>query len=216
MLGECDTLGDLTMKILALACSAVLVAMATSIAQAADLPKPGWSSATDNMTYAVAGLCVAYVIDGKDPEALLAGQSMIHPDGWNESAFTGIGVKGVRVGFAGFIHAGMGMRNGHRECDITAYKTDPEALRAAMQAALAARPDLGFVPSVSKYMPGPWAAEDMLCGGPVHPNAFILASWSPPRLAKNSIAVTFTLSEGPRDLGCDQPNVQKNYRTLAQ
>ncbi len=205
------------MNILALACGAVLVAMATSVAQAAVLPKPGWNSATDNMTYAVAGLCVAYVIDGKDPDTLLAGQSMIRPDGWNEPAFAGIGVKPVRVGFAGFIHAGMGVRNGHRECDITARKTDPESLRSAMRAALAARPDLGFVPSVSRYLPGgSWAAEDMLCGGPVHPDAFILASWSPPEVAKNGVAAIFTLSEGPRDPACDQPNVQKNYRTLAQ
>lgn len=205
------------MKSLILICGIVLAAIAANVAQSAELPKPGWNSATDNMTYAVASLCMAYVLDGRDPEVLLAGQSMIRPDGWNEATFSGMGVKPVRVGFAGHIHAGMGMRNGHRECDITAYETDPDALRTAMHAALASRPDLGFVPSVSRYLPGPsWAAEDMLCGGPGHTDAFILASWSPQDVARKSIAAIFTLSKGSRDPGCDEPNVQKNYRTLAQ
>lgn len=173
---------------------------------------PSLLSAADNVAYAVGALCAPFVLDHVDQKALPLSRDLVHPDGYD---FLGRpDPQALRIGFAGFVHVVLSERNGNRSCDVGAKDEDPQVLRKAALDALAKA--AAFVPTRSRYLPGRFQTEDMMCGsaeGP-HRNAFILLSASPPQ-ERNRIAILFTLAEGPRMAGCDSPGVRLNYRALA-
>ncbi len=195
---------------------AILAAVFVASACARQAPEPSLTSAEGNVAYAVSAICAPFVLDGVDEARLPTHQQLVHGDGWNEQVFQRLGTQPVRVGFAGFVHVGVSASGGNRECDITAARADPQALRQAALTALAVRPE-HFAPTKSRYLPGRFATEDMLCASAdsAHPTALVLLS-SPRPEESSKVALIFTLSDaGPRMQSCDQAGVPMNYRTLA-
>lgn len=184
-----------------------------AVALAAALPRPSLTSAPDNAAYAVAAICAPFVLDGVEAERLPLEGSLVHGDGYKAPIFQGQGLTPVRVGFAGFVHVGVGVVRGRRDCEITTGEGDPQALRRVMLDALASRPE-GFVPAKSRYLPGrSFATEDWVCASPEsrNPTALVLLSATPTEGRR----VLFTLSAGgERDASCDRDDVRLNYRTL--
>ncbi len=171
--------------------------------------------AEGNVGYAVAAICAPYVLDGVDPASLPRGK-LVMDDGWREFSGQDPGSQHLRVGFAGFVHAEIGTSNGNRQCDITTKHADPQAMRHAVLAALAKRPE-GFVPTRSHYLPGHFATEDQLCtsAASAHPAATVLLSAAPPEL-RDRQSILFTLGDSATRMeSCDHPGVHMNYRALA-
>jgi hypothetical protein len=179
-------------------------------------PAPSLVSVEDNVAYAVGQLCVPYALDNVDQATLPIGRGLVQPDG--QDGLARPNPTGVRVGEAGFVHVTFSRgADGSRACDVEAKAADPQVLRQAALGALARRPEK-FVPTKSRYFPGRFATEDMLCASPgaPHPAAFVMLS-SPHPEESERIAILFTLMGGAtRDEACDHAGVQKNYRTLAQ
>ena len=177
--------------------------------------RPSWTSAEDNIAFAVSAICAPYVLDSADEASLPTHKSLVHDDGWNEGAFQRLGARPVRVGFAGFIHVAVGVIGGHRQCEITSRQADAQALRTSALAALKTRSE-AFAPTASRYLPGRFATEDMLCASAqsAHPGGFVLLSAAKPE-GRQSTSVLLTMSdEGARMPACDRNNVPMNYRTL--
>ena len=192
---------------------ALLAAMAS--APISVVATPSLLSAQDNVAYAVSALCAPYALDRAERTSLPIGHGLVQSDGHDGLAKPN--PTGVRVGLAGFVHVTFVQKpDGSRSCDVQAKGADPQALRKAALDALAER-DEHFVPAKSKYLPGRFASEDMLCAsadGP-HPMAFVLLS-SPHPEDRDRIAILLTLDSGASRLAsCDREGVPMNYRTLA-
>jgi hypothetical protein len=185
-------------------------------------PAPAWAaagpsitSAEDNVAYAVAAICAPYALDGLERAKLPIGVGFVQPDGHDGLARPN--PTGVRVGMAGFVHVTFSQKDGVRSCDVQAKGADPQALRKAALEAVAKRPE-AFAPTKSRYLPGAFATEDMLCAAPgsAHPTAFVMLS-SPRATERDRIAILFTLNKDPsRNAACDHESVRWNYRTLAE
>ena len=176
---------------------------------------PSLRSAEGNVAYAISAICAPYALDQVERTRLPIGHGLVQPDG--HDGFAKPNPTGVRVGMAGFVHVTFSQKpDGSRSCDVQATAADPQALRGAALDALAERAE-HFVPTKSKYLPGRFASEDMLCAsadGP-HPTAFVLLS-SPHPADRDRVAILFTLdSPETRLASCDQAGVPMNYRTLA-
>ena len=197
--------------------SLALMLAACGPGQVAGQGGPSWTSAEDNIAYAVSAICAPYVLDQADVAALPSNQHLVRDDGWKEITFEHLNARPVRVGFAGFVHAAVGTIDGHRQCEITSRNADPRALRNAALAALAKRPE-GFAPEKSRYYPGRFASEDNLCasGRSRHPGGFVLISAAHPEEQART-AVLLTMDDtSTRMAECDQPGVPRNYRTLIE
>jgi hypothetical protein len=90
---------------------------------------------------------------------------------------------------------------------------DAQVLRAAALAALAKRPE-SFAPTKSRYAPGRFASEDMLCAASTgaHPGGFVLLS-AAGQTGQGTVMLTISDSAN-RSPSCDREGVQMNYRTL--
>jgi hypothetical protein len=98
--------------------------------------------------------------------------------------------------------------------ELKTAAADAQALRTAALKVLAKRPE-AFSPTKSRYLPGRFATEDMLCAsaGSAHPGGFVLLSAGRP---EHGAPVFLTMTDGhDRSPQCDQDGVQLNYRTLA-
>lgn len=97
--------------------------------------------------------------------------------------------------------------------EVRTAAEDAQVLRAAALRALAMRPE-AFAPTKSRYAPGRFASEDMLCAsasGP-HPGGFVLLSAAG---EGGEGTLLLTISDTPdRSPSCDREGVQMNYRTL--
>ena len=192
--------------------SALLAAEVSGAVDAA----PSLISAEDNAAYAVGEICAPYALDNKDRAELPIGRGLVEPDG--HDGFARPNPTGVRVGMAGFVHVtfSQGGVGGPRSCDVQAKGADPQALRKAVLDVMSRRVEQ-FAPQKSKYMPGRFGTEDILCAAAdsQHPGAFIMLS-SPRADERDRIAMIFTLrGGGDRSAACDHPGVPMNYRTLA-
>jgi len=194
----------------------LMVVLSATIASASALAgsAPSLASVEDNVSYAAAAICAPYALDNVDRAALPIGHGLVQADGLD-----GLGnpnPTGVRVGMAGFVHVTFTRKpDGSRSCDIEARAADPQSLRKAALSALASRPER-FAPTKSKYLPGRFATEDLLCAAPDSPHAaaFVMLSSPHPEVSAR-IAILLTLiGGGTRDLACDHDGVEKNYRTL--
>lgn len=193
-----------------------LALAASCAARAADPQKPSLTSAEPNVAYAVSAICAPFVLDDIAESALPTSQPLVRSDGWSEPIFQQLGAKPIRVGFAGFVHVGVGVKGTQRQCEMTAKHADPQALRHAVLDALALRPE-HFAPTKSRYLPGHFASEDMLCAAAdsPHPSAFVMLS-SPAPEEKDRIAILFThMDARSRMPSCDQAGVKMNFRALA-
>ena len=132
----------------------LLLAVVATISSA-PFPAPSLTSAEANIAYAVGGICAPYVLEGATAESVLAPRRLISDDGLKTPTFERLGSRPVRVGFAGFVHVGVGVRPG-RVCEVTASGGDPQKLRGAVLRVMEARPE-GFSPSQSRYLPGRFA-----------------------------------------------------------
>lgn len=97
--------------------------------------------------------------------------------------------------------------------EVRTAAEDAQVLRAAALGALAERPE-AFAPTKSRYAPGRFATEDMLCASRsgAHPSGFVLLSAAGPG---GEGTLLLTISDTPRrSASCDQGGVQMNYRTL--
>lgn len=176
---------------------------------------PSFTSVDDNLAYAIGSICAPFALDGVSRKDLPINQGLVHPDGHDGLARAN--PTGVRVGIAGFVHVTFSERpDGSRSCDIQAKAADPQALRRAALTELAQRPEQ-FAPTKSKYLPGSFVTEDMLCAAAdsSHPTGSILLS-SPRPGEPGGIGIFFTLTAGgTRMESCDHEGVRMNYRTLA-
>jgi hypothetical protein len=187
----------------------------TACSQAAVPSGPSWTSGESNIAYAVSAICAPFVFDGRDATSLPMSRPLVSDDGWNEVTFERLGARPVRVGLAGFVHVAVAAKDGRRQCEVTSSHADPQALRASALAVLARRSE-GFAPTRSRYAPGRFAAEDMLCAAATspHPGGFVLLSAARPE-NRDQVAVLLSLSDGaPRMASCDHDGVRMNYRTL--
>jgi hypothetical protein len=193
--------------------AAILVA---SCSPAESGPQPSFGSAENNIAFAVSAICAPYVLDQVSEASLPIHRHLVRADGWSAPIFASRGVQPVRVGFSGFVHVGVSTQGGVRTCDITSKNSDPQMLRKAALAALATRPE-HFAPTQSRYLPGRFASEDMLCAGAdsSHPEGFVLLSASHPEDAAAESVIMTMEDGGQRLASCDQAGVQMNYRTLA-
>ena len=185
--------------------------------EAAPPEGPSLTSADANIAYAISAICAPFVLDKVAETSLPTHQALVHGDDWNELAFQRLGVRPVRVGFAGFVHVAVAEKDGARRCEITARRALPASLRGAALNALAVRPE-GFGPTRSRYLPGRFATEDMLCTARAseHPGTFILMSATYPE-EQDSLAIEFTMVDSPeRMTSCDHDGVEMNYRTLVK
>ena len=175
---------------------------------------PSWTSPESNIAYAVSAICAPYVLDNEEAAGLPMSQPLVRDDGWRAS---GDKLEGghVHVGVAGAVHVAIGDVNGGRACEIVSAGADPQAMRHAVLAALAKRPE-AFAPTRSRYLPGRFATQDYLCASAQsrNPSAIALISAGDPRQSGVSFIVTIGYG-GSRPLECDQPGVQLNYLTLA-
>lgn len=173
------------------------------------------SSTEDSVAYAVGSICAPFALDRVDRSALPINHGMVRPDGHDGLAQAN--PTGVRVGFSGFVHVTFSESpNGRRSCDVQANGADPQALRKAALAELGKRAER-FTPEKSKYLPGRFATEDMLCAAADSSKPFAMVVLSSPHPEERArIAIMFTLTDGlSRDAGCDHEGVALNYRTLA-
>lgn len=193
---------------------AATVLVVTLIGSGTAAADPSLTSAEDNVAYALGAICIPFVLDGTSRESLPLNQRLVHPDGFD--ALARPNPEAVRVGLAGFVHVTFtGGPGGLRGCDIGAKDADPQSLRKALLAVLAMRPE-GFSPTRSKYLPGRFATEDMLCAAAdsPHSGAFVLLSATHPE-ERGRISVLFTLANvSARMESCDHEGVKLNYRTL--
>jgi hypothetical protein len=190
--------------------------LAASQARAAETPQPSLFSAESNVAFAVQAICAPYVLDGVEEAKLPLRRPLVAQDGYTSPTIQRLGVKAVRVGAAGFVHVAVATDASGRHCELSASRADPQSLRKAILAALADRPD-HLAPAKSRYLPGRWESEDMLCtaADSPHPGGFVLMSVAP-AAEKDRLAILFTLAEAPtRGEQCDHEGVKMNYRTLA-
>jgi hypothetical protein len=184
-------------------------------APASAMAGPSLTSVEDNVAYAASAICAPYALDQTDRPGLPIGRGLVQPDGHDGLARPN--PSGVRVGVAGFVHVTFAQRpDGSRMCDIQARGADPQTLRKVALDALAARPER-FAPTKSKYLPGQFASEDMLCAAAdgAHPTAFALLSATAPA-QRDKVAILLTLSTAQNRMpACDQAGVPMNFRTLA-
>lgn len=87
--------------------------------------------------------------------------------------------------------------------------------RAVALKALAARGER-FAPERSSYLPGTFAAEDMMCAAAdsKHPDAFVMLSAAHPE-DSGRVSILVSVTDQVRQAGCDQPGVPLNFRMLA-
>jgi hypothetical protein len=186
-------------------------------AAAAEKAQPSLTSAESNVAFAVKSICAPYVLDGVEEAKLPLRRPLVAEDGYSSPSIQQLGAKAVRVGFAGYVHVGVGGPNGARRCELSAARADPQSLRKVVLETLAERPE-HFAPTRSRYLPGArWDSEDTLCAAAdsAHPGAFALLSVAP-AAERDRIAILLTLAEAPaRGAQCDHEGVRMNYRTLA-
>lgn len=193
--------------------AALLAVLSGACSVAGASPGPSFTSVDDNLTYAIVAICAPFALDGVDPKDLPIRKGLVQPDGHDGLARPN--PTGVRVGVAGFVHVTFSSASpGSRSCDIQARAADPQALRRTALSALAQRPEQ-FAPTKSRYLPGSFATEDMLCAAADsrHPTGSVLLS--SPRPGER-VAILFTLTaHETRMASCDHEGVRMNYRTLA-
>jgi hypothetical protein len=168
-----------------------------------------------NVAYAASAICAPYVLDNADAAGLLMAQPLVRDDGWRANGDKLDGGH-VRVGVAGSVHVAIGgVNGGGRACEISSGGADPQAMRHAVLAVLAQRPE-AFAPTRSHYLPGRFATQDYLCASAQsrNPSAIALISAASPQQSGVSFIVTIGYG-GSRPLECDQPGVQLNNLTLA-
>ena len=181
---------------------------------AADVSRqPSQTSAEDNVAYAVSAICLPFIADHVAETALPLRARLVGSDGFKMPAVDQHGGKVVRVGGAGFVHVGIVALGESRDCEVSAYLGDPQSLRRATLAALDRSP-LMFTPAKSRYLPGRFETEDLLCSAAdsARPAAFVFLS-SP--FATEQVKLLLTISDGGRrNESCDRDDVKLNYRTL--
>ena len=114
---------------------------------------PSWFLPESNVAYAASAICAPYVLDNADAAGLLMAQPLVRDDGWRANGDKLDGGH-VRVGVAGSVHVAIGgVNGGGRACEISSGGADPQAMRHAVLAVLAQRPE-AFAPTRSHYLPG--------------------------------------------------------------
>ena len=169
-----------------------------------------------NAAGAIANVCAPYVLDKADPDTLPTGQLAAVDDGWRGLMFPPLEAKVLRVGGAGFVHVAVYSDGGVRHCDLSTARADTAAVRAAILEVLASRPE-GFTSTKSRYLPGRFEVEDLLCAAPgsPHPGAFVRISAQSAKPAP-AASILFSLTDLPtRMRSCDHEGVALEGRTLA-
>jgi hypothetical protein len=154
----------------------------------------------DNIEFAVNRFCAPFVLDHEAEETLPTHEAFVHRD--IVDVVGNIVPEDFRIGAA-------------RVCDVGARGVDPQLARRAALAALAESAE-AFVPAKSRYYPGRFATEDMLCASPAsrRPGANVLLSANHPE-AQAGVAILLTISDdGHRGPQCDRDDAEMNYRRL--
>ena len=156
-------------------------------------------------------ICLPFVVDGLDPQEHI---EWFANHGSKEPLLEQQGLSRIQSGPLGAVYLGRN-RQGARDCEIVVRRADPMAARAAALVALAARGER-FAPERSRYLPGNFAAEDMMCAAAdsKHLGAFVMLSAAHPE-DSGRVSILVSVTDQVRQAGCDQPGVPLNFRMLA-